>query len=170
MDNGYFIEIPVYAVDFDAWAASNDRDVAEGMEIPWRVEGYPDPKKRESAVRQEQFRLYGSWDYTQAVGWVRLVGMTEVVKGYLWKTEKQLIPRLPVKRCFTDEYKIMEYHAFDDGQTSAEIAAEVKAGLEQEAHDHYFLKRRHLDFRAFDAVAPYLDWRALVGLPALPAK
>ena len=163
-------EIPVYRVSSDDWVAELEqfevqhRD-AYVRQIPEGVE--PNPRAIESHLALCR-RLAGydtAYEYNQVVGWVRVKrDGTGVIKTYAYKVmQKRFTKRFKAAGAkYEWPDKVLELW-FDD-ETSEQIAAEIRRkllGLTKRGHT---FPGRHLALEAFDALAPYLEWRGLLGL------
>lgn len=178
----YVFEVAVYRVAPDVWAA----DSAERVEATerdhiavWLDRGKTptaEDKMRANMYARYAERPYG-WQYNEVVGWIRLLwdGPGPVVKGYLWQVGKKTLrggePRRRYQRGFIPfpfvdgepQRKVLE-EWLSPGLTDGEIRAQLRRALLQIVAPDGDLPRRYIDLSVFDALAPYVRWRALLKL------
>lgn len=159
-------EIPVYRVDPETWQAEVDAWVGKAMQGFDRA--YPESSQQ--SRRDTEIRAYRTFTsdlteiYNDVMGWVRVEwdGPGPVVKGYGYRVHQKSI-----RRGFEQRY---EYHDkilecwFHAGQTSEEMAGELRQDLVDLTRRGEMFAGRHIDLDAFDSLAPYVDWPRLIGL------
>jgi hypothetical protein len=160
-------EIPVYRVSGDDWLADVDRRVSD-----W-VGGYlaanyqnPSPQDRErSRYWAHQVVTQGEgYTYNQVVGWIQLEwnGPGPVIKGDAFKVPLKRVNRI-FHRSYTWVGKVVEEWFHDE--SSEQIADTLRQSLLGLRRRGKTFQGRHIDLEAFDSLAPFLDWRGLIGLP-----
>lgn len=176
-----FFEIAAYRLSEGDWLADLERRVAESVAASLAA----DARFGHASTNEDERRAKGwalrsarpaGWDYNEVVAWLRLhaVGGGRV-KGYLWRVahrqaDGSLMPAR-IRRGFKPypfEFgypvsKVLEILYFDE--SDQEICAALRQDLVQLTGRGEVLQRRHLDLRAFDAMAPTTAWRTLLGLP-----
>lgn len=118
-----------------------------------------------------------AWQYNEIVGWVRLRwdGPGPVVKGYLFPVATWGPGGLREKRHFRRGFKAFPFDYgdptwkvleewFDASDSDADIYERLRDALLAITAEDRYLRRRHVDLRTFDAVAPHVRWRELIRL------
>jgi hypothetical protein len=155
----YFFEMPIYrvteAVFIERYRGDLDRFLAT-MLVP---EGHVLSEGLRLMATQHFWEKYGMpWRYNQAVGWVRLYALGSQVRGETWLA-RGTRHTATGRREYRVGGKAFE-HWCHPGQTSDEIRGAVEEELLTFART---LRRGHvLDLECFHAIAPFVDWRALV--------
>lgn len=146
-----FIEIAIYRCDIDQYHAEYEHALAR----------YVAAGNSEDLARTILRGLgWRGWDYNQTVGWLQLAAESQVVKGYLWWTTAKRVVQLPAEKRTECEGKALEIR-FVGTETVDEVLAELRTELNALGRT---LGKRHLDLRAFDRMAPYVDWARLLWL------
>ena len=163
-------EIPVYRVSPDSWLAEVEEYEAlcRGAYLRQIPEGArPNPRSIEHylALCRHSAGYDVGYDYNQVVGWIRVErDGTGVMKAYAHKVmQKRFTKRFKAAGAkYRWEGKVLELW-FDD-ETSEQIAAKLRQELVKLTRSGETFPRRHLALEAFDALAPCLKWRRLLGL------
>jgi hypothetical protein len=100
-----------------------------------------------------------SWDFNEVVGWVTLHGFHDMVKMYLWWTKSKSIRRggRHVFECYGKFTETLLSEDMTNEQIGDEVRDDLVSALREEPKSR---RSRHLDLKAYDAISPWLDWRA----------
>lgn len=162
----HFFEVPYYRVSAERWLDDLDRKMSsEAQRLGWLPLTEDRRSRLDHWARQMLYSGLG-YDYNQVVGWVRIGRETlgaPVVKGdafrvILKRVQTNFIPR------YEWIQKVVETRHFYRNDSSADVAAEIRKDLMVLTKRGEVFAGRHVDLEAFDTLAPYVDWRALVGL------
>jgi len=107
-------------------------------------------------------RKWKPWPYNDVMAWTYLVADGATIKAYgnVWRSKR--VGNRTADRTFVEWGKLGE--TWVTYMSNAEIAHAVGDMLDQIGRQKKF-RGRYMDREAFDAVAPHLDWRGLMGLP-----
>jgi hypothetical protein len=160
------IEVAYYRVDAEKWRQEIDAYVEPGLEAYERgaTTGATAAGREHHATFLKQTFTRGlPRDYNDAVGWVQLeCDGSGVVKGYAFRTRQK-----GVRRGFDHQFeylhKVLEAR-FNPRESSEVIAAELRRRLAALTRRGGSFAGRDADLRAFDSLAPFVNWRALLGL------
>jgi hypothetical protein len=169
-------DIPVYRTTKAAWDKEWEARRAK-LEAAYkrnRPEGHKDDMRGFASFASLNDRATG-YDiprkFNQVAAWVRLIwnGPGPVIKGYAYRRRAERIQRMttaPFDEGLYSNDKVVECWFFDD-QSSEEMAAELRADLVAMGREQ-FPRGRSVDLTIFDNLAPYIDWRSLVGFEGPP--
>lgn len=160
-------EIAVYRVSGDKWRKHIDEEVAMGMEAYHRTAPSmaPDVDKRSRERREWQLTTQSTgglpYTYNEVVGWIQVHDDGGAIKAYGHR-----VPLKRIQRGFARSYvyidKFFELWFFEE--TSAEIGAEIREAILSLTRKGEPFARRVVDLKAFDVVAPLIDWREFLAL------
>jgi len=142
----YFFEIPVYRL-----AEARHRAELEAI-------------KGSVGDALFEFKFREPWEFNEVVGWIALCRFGAQVRKHLYLPKAERI----VKRARVAVVKraeLVEDEFAGSPKTSREIFETLLASLERDARRERLLKPRYVDLTSFLAVGPFIDWRALLGLP-----
>jgi len=132
--------------------------------LPLRLRGGaggPGSSGFEAAVRERLIdRFGGTWDYNQAVGWLRLYVLGNQLRGTYWFTTAKRIRTNPLRKRFEWHGSPLEV-GVSDTQQSDEIFEELLSEVRRFSQEDH-IKPRYVDLRPLLLLGPFIDWRALV--------
>lgn len=168
MTGKLLFEIAVYRTSLDVHLAELDADKQAYMQrMKDGFEEYErpgaDPQVKVDYMKRMEYGFYDqrlTWHYNQAIGWIRLNGHWNVIKGeYFFAREKKIVRR-PRQRSFEWCGKALEVWLPYDA-TSREIFDLLVEEFEQIRRERPF-KGRFIDLEAFKNVGPHIDWKDAV--------
>lgn len=122
-----------------------------------------DPEIRSKYLKRMEYAFYDrrlTWFYNQVIGWIRLNGYWDVIKGdFFFAREKRLV-REPKTRSFEWRGKALEVWLPHDA-TSKEIYELLLSELNELRRERPF-KGRFMDLEAFENIGPHIDWKNAV--------
>ena len=152
------MQIPVYRCSFDSWVEDEQRRRAPHI----RVQTAAGRTDADAAIIAARITGGQSWDFNEVAAWIKVFGFHDVVKAELWLRRGERMHRHPTQP-FEWLGKLSEHWIEDE--SNEEIGASVRSMLVEQMKNTPSLRRRHLDLRAFDQLAPFLDWRSALGAP-----
>jgi len=153
MTESFFFEIPIYRCDNIKY--SQEREIRYNKYFDQNGGKISDLELNDLFQRL----FWQPWDYNEIVGWMRLFVLGDQIRGeYYFVTSKVRIALR--KKRFEYYGKAFEESIYDD-LTNHEIYNLILENLEEEKKVKP-LKNRYLDLRAFDSIAKFVDWKALI--------
>ncbi len=160
----YFFEIAVYSYDSDTFYDKREKHVQKYLDdLVERSGGITREQSPDTFTFAERRLLdeYGTWQYNQVVGWIRLYVLGDQIRGEYWFVDaKQIRPNLTKKRYIWNG-KAFELILFPNS-SSVEIYQEVDAALQQLYQEEPF-RGRFIDLTSFHNLGQFINWRKLVG-------
>ena len=101
-------------------------------------------------------------EYNDVAAWVYLYVDQWVVVSEAFERDARRITVRGTNRPFRYVGKVAEVRV-NDGLTSEEIAADLRAWLTESLALHFVSAKRHPDLTAFDRLSPFIDWRGVLG-------
>jgi len=150
-------ELPLYRLSFDRWSA----DVDALMEPHRRAmdgQGRTEPEARMLAA---QLIRLEPWFYNEVVGWIAVEGMHDKIKSYVWRRSGERFHRNPTGP-FRYCGKLAETGIYPE-EANEDIASEVRKDLVSAVKEFRGRRAWYLDLTAYDAVAPFFNWKKAVG-------
>jgi hypothetical protein len=145
-------QIPVYRLSIDDWM-----DGERKLEDPY-VEGESDLRGEVKArLLAQQITRRQPWDYNEVIGWIEIAGFHDVIKAYFSMRQGKRMNRHS-SQPFGISHKLTELWLSND-QTDELITSELRKDLARAVKSVSRLKRSNIDFRAYDRIAPWLNWR-----------
>ncbi len=161
----YFFDIVVYRCDPDSFYTERERNVQKHLE--WIAQlGGPPREEHPDIYKGSEERFvdrYGTWRYSQAIGWIRLYVLGRQIRGETWFIDAKRIRQDLAKKNFRHFGKAFELSFFPGEDSSANIYDQICIALEALRQEKLF-KRRYLDLEEFHNIGPFIDWRGLIGL------
>lgn len=151
-------EILIYRIkEKDFYALYEKRE----QEFINKVIPEPENKIYEKSIKRLEFWFFenygGPWNYNQIIGAIEIFLLGDQIRGDYWLSTKKRY-RTKMKNKNISKYgKIFEMHVFNDTSNNT-ISSEIKKRISD------FLKydkRLVPDFRAYDAISKYIDWKKL---------
>ncbi len=103
--------------------------------------------------------------YNELIGCVDIHIVGTQLRADYWFTDKaRIFIGSSEKGVISWRGKLLEKHYNQSPLSSPEIFSDFRAALDIEAKRHTSLKRRFVDFEAFDRTGSLIDWRAALGL------
>lgn len=156
MTEPFFFEVPIYRCD------PHKYEEEETM----KRNKYFDQYYHEESISKSELSdifmriMWQPWEYNEVIGWIRLYIFGTQIRGeYYFITSKNIRQGLKNKR-FEYYGKAFEYSIYDD-MPNSEIHQGIIDDLEEQQNEKP-LKNRHLDLRAFNTIAKFIDWKSLV--------
>lgn len=114
-------------------------------------------------LHEEFWRTYGGpWRYNQVVAWLRVYIFVSQLRGDIWVLNSKRFVRNPTRKQFRWSGKVFEISVWPKERPSA-IIRHLNEALDVASRE--FRDGRYtMDRSAFDAVAPHINWRCLLGL------
>jgi len=154
----YFLVVPVYRLSEDRYYAAMNNEFEELISSTWNADfRAANPNLVHDWQHSHRSTYGGDWEFNEIIGYIKLYFMGTQVRGEYWST----LPKRKVKtRKKQFEYKTHKLQAETEVWeiTSEGVLAAVEEYL---AGCKKHLKRRHIDFREFDAIKNHLDWKSL---------
>jgi hypothetical protein len=158
-------QIPVYRVSRERSEQDVLKYVAAALKGLERAAGGRSIDREHHSAYAELTITRGlPWAYNQVMGWIEVEwnGPGPVIKATGFKVSVTRI-----QRHFTRDYRWMPGNLIEcwfHDESSVEIAAAVREEIVALTKPGSTFAGRYVDLNAFDAVAPGLDWRRLLGL------
>lgn len=161
-------EVPVYRTTSDRHAEQIQARIERSLGALWL---YPETgsdipaeilKRGKDRLRNHLTEEYvaGGWRFNQVVGWLVIHAWATRLDGeYWWTTSKRLDSRRSQHpfECYGKAFEL----TISADMSSEVILAELRAELQGLTSERPF-KGRHIDLRAFEGVAPFVDWRSVM--------
>lgn len=150
-------ELPLYRLSFDQWSA----DVDTLMEPHRRaMDGQGRTEAEVNILAARSIRLE-PWLYNEVVAWIAVEWMHDKIKSYVWRRNGKRFQRNPTGP-FRFWDKLTETDIYPD-QADEVIASEVRKDLVSAVDEFRGRRAWCLDLTAYDAVAPFLNWKQVIG-------
>ena len=160
-------EIAVYRVSGEEWREFINQEVARGMDAYYRSAPPMAPDVARKSMEHRRAQLWNlvsgglPYTYNEVVGWIQVHDDGDAIKAYGHR-----VPLKRIRRGFARSYvyidKLFELRFFEE--TSAEIVAEIRGAILSLTREGEPFARRVVDLKAFDVVAPLIDWREFLAL------
>ncbi len=150
----YFFEIGIYrcpAKQHYEELANGKRKYVEQLEY--------EPQNYENVSTWYDQNRWPSWDYNEAVGWLRLYRFGSQIRGELWFIRAKRITR-GAKKQFSNLGKVFEL-SFDPSHSEQDIREEIFRALKDAANNRP-IKGRYLDLKCFQSTSSALRWRKIL--------
>jgi len=107
--------------------------------------------------------------YNELVGCIEVHSVFTQLRADLWFTDKKRVVVGSETKCIIRWCGKMLEREYGLGSplTSREIFENFRRDLKREVERHRRLRRRHIDFAAFDRCGPFVDWHAVLQLKAV---
>jgi hypothetical protein len=160
IDDGLF-ELPVYTCTQEQLVehvtAYVDRQMAD---VPDFGTGFWQQQRQEEIQRHLR-----PVRYNELVGCVEVYSLGTQLRAGLWFTDKKrIVFGSPNRGRITSWGKILEMHYDHSDLSSVEIFNDFRDSLVAVVKRSRLLKRRFVDFNAFDRCGPFVNWRAVLNL------
>lgn len=168
MPGTLLFEIPIYRTSVDEYIKEiqSEKDAyMKRVAEQWAYYERPgtDPSVRAEHFKRMEYAFYEgwrTWEYNQAIGWIRLLGHWDVIKAeYYFAREKKIVQK-PRHRSFEWRGKTLEVW-LSPRASSREIYDLVLADLKALRRERPF-KGRFIDLDAFESIGPHVDWKNAV--------
>lgn len=152
-------QIGVYRLSFDKWSEDERQ-----REQPYFVADL-DLRHDEVGARiwAQLMTRRKSWEYNEVVAWISVEGFHDVIKAHISPRDGQRMNRQP-SQPFGYPTKLTEVWV-SPTDTDEQITGRFREDLVAAVRSFPGLKRRHVDLRAYDRIAPYLNWHGALQGP-----
>lgn len=131
-------------------------------DVPNYGNGYWDKQKQEEIQRH----LYPV-RFNEIVGAIEIHNVGTQLRADWWFSSKQrIVPGARSRGEISYVGKLLEIDYDRTEMVSFEIFDDFRKNLKQEIERNRRLKKRFIDFDAFDRCGPFVNWRAILGLNA----
>ncbi|MDH5473757.1 MAG: hypothetical protein OEY61_12965 [Gammaproteobacteria bacterium] len=159
LDN-YFIVIPVYRLDEDKYYDQVQKHVDKNFESDSDIvkKAYEkDPSLKEKWESRFRESYGGAWEFNEIIGYIKLYFFGNQIRGEYWAVNSKKIVKTRKKQF---EYKThkLTYELTIHDETNNGILDKVNEYINNCKKE---LKKRHLDTREFETLAPCIDWVSL---------
>jgi hypothetical protein len=155
----YFLDLPIYRLSLRQHTAELKTEKRKYL-APLKKYKNVAPESYANADRWFDRYHWYPWRYNEIIGWMRLYALGTQIRGELWCVKAKRITRR-MKKKFFYVGKAFE-RSFRDNDSNERIAGEVARKLKQFTKERW-MRKRSLDLECFQAVAPALNWRRLLG-------
>lgn len=153
-------DVPIYWCEEAKFWSNYDAKLAAHLSRFESDTGYPlSDNLRLSLTESFSRNFIAPWEFNQIVGWVRLYKLGSQLRGELWYMNAKCPGRQLVKKQFSDQGKAFEMHTWPH-QSSNDIYHDLLHELRQFSNQGH--RKYVLDLREFEAVGPFVDWRAII--------
>ena|SRR5690554_748122 len=166
MNETYF-EILVYTCRQAELLERVERDAERCMEgVPNYENGFWE-EQRESEIQRRLYPIR----FNEVVGAIEIHKLGTQLRADWWFTKRRNVvvggrSRGAIRRVG----KLIERSYSQTQKSSSEIFEDFKEALQVEVRSDRRLKRRFVDFDAFDRCGPSIDWRGVLGLDSSESK
>ena len=160
MINDTVFEIPVYSCSQSEFNSRITRQVDRLMAtVPNRRNDIWEEQRNDELKRQLR-----SVRFNEIVGYIEVYLFGSQLRADLWFSDKsRIIPGSRSKGILTRRGKLLEKHFQPHKMmTSEEIFAEFRRSLERAVRKNRILRRRYVDFKAFDRCGEFVDWKKMI--------
>lgn len=160
MNETYF-EIFVYTCRQTELVERVEREVERAMaDVPDYGNGFWE-KQKESEIQRHLYPVR----FNEVVGSIEVHRLGSQLRADWWFTgKKRVVPGSRSRGEIRYIGKLLERSYSRTRKSSAEIFEDFRGALGVEVGSNSRLKRRFVDFGAFDRCGPYIDWRAILEL------
>jgi len=115
---------------------------------------------------EKQFRRqWRDVRYNELVGCIEICTVqTKLRADYWFTTKKRVVVGSDTKGNIEFRGRLLEKEYGHSTLTSEAVFQDFRAALQCEIEDNSLLRRRYIDFRAFDRCGPLVDWRGALQL------
>lgn len=143
----YFFDLPVYRIPRERYYQEREAFLIKNSS-----------SSDDSSIRDHLQRVYGGpWEYNEIIGYIKLHFLGTQVRGECFAIRRQRLVRTGRKLLEFQTWKLapeMSVNAESNGTILESICNYIDAcGRE--------IPRRHIDTELFDALAPFVNWKAL---------
>lgn len=159
----YFFDLPVYRLSCEKYNQAMDNRVNSQLDPIRRFPGYEPPPATINSIRQRQDDQYGSWQFNEVLGYIRLYFLGTQVRGEYYSAEKA---RNSLGRCkvfsFRDQKLASEIEIFPRSDvTNSEIWEAIQQYVRRCRKE--LRKERVIDDSILQTIGPHVDWLAILG-------
>lgn len=168
-DEKFIFDIAVYSVPSEKFFALRQKKLEEHFSklnsmLPISLQRSVDSNDTYDMEIRERFKKkYGGWQFTQAVGWIRLFPLYRQMRAEYWFVDSKRINVHMTRRIFEYCGKAFELTYFTGPESSAEIFNQIKQMIENLNQEKPF-KGRYIDMEPFQNIGLFVNWRSLIGL------
>jgi hypothetical protein len=164
-----FVEVAFYRVSPKQWKAEVDEVNRQWREayvrqIPAGTKPNPESLEHYTALGRRATGHDIIYPYNQVVGWVHVEGSPQMVKAEAFRVAQSRVTRRFRSSRATFEWIGKVIELWFRAETSQQISAAIRSELLGLSRKGRAFAGRYADLEAFDAIAPYLDWRGLLSL------
>jgi len=106
--------------------------------------------------------------YNELIGGIEVHPLGTQLRADYWFTNKnRIVINSNTKGLIKWCGKLLETHYERSQLSSQQIYEDFRGALVREIEKSARLRKRYVDFEAFDRCAPFVNWRGLLGLPPL---
>jgi hypothetical protein len=162
----YIFEIGIYPCSADEFYDLRHSELEKHLQ--WLTDQSGGSTKNEAPstfahAEIDFMRRYGNWRYSQAIGWLRLYILGTQIRGETWFIDAKRITRTMKERKFSDFGKTFELEFKFEKISSIDIYKAILLELEELIKEVPY-KGHYLDLEAFYNLAPFVNWRQIMGL------
>jgi hypothetical protein len=161
----YIFEIAVYNTDPDRFFTEREKRLQEHLKWIAQMGGVEPDQAPDTFENAEQYFLkkYGGWQFTQAIGWIRLFVLGKQIRGEYWFVDSKRINRDMNKRKFENRGKILELSFFPKEDSSLQIYQKIYNAINFLKKEQPFIGH-YIDSETFTNIGKFINWHDLLGL------
>jgi hypothetical protein len=162
----YVFEIAIYAYRHTHFLERRQKQLDEHLSWLTHVSGEVTRNEAPTVFTNAEHYFitkYGGWRYTQIIGWLRLYILGTQVRGEAWFVQAKRITRTMKYRKFRHFGKAFELEFGFEDLSSIDIYNQILVELENLTKVKPY-KGRYIDLEAFRNIAPFVNWRQIIGL------
>jgi len=162
--NETLFEIPIYSCNQSEYVARVEAEAAESMaSVPNYGNGFWEKQRQDEIQRHLK-----SVRFNELIGCVEVHVMGSQLRADYWFTiKKRIVIGSKDKGVIKPKGKLLEKHYSRSASSSLDLFHDFRKALLQRINQHSRLKKRFIDFDAFDRCGPHVNWRAILKLPSL---
>ncbi len=154
-----YFELPVYACDQDQLIARVTKSAEKVMaDVPDYGNGF-----WQEQLKNEIETKITPVQYNETIGCIIIHVVGTQLRADYWFTDKsRIVVGSRTKGTIRPVGKLIECHYNSTALSSPEIFSDFRGALEARIAEHSRLKRRYVDYSAFDRCGPYIDWQSIL--------
>ena len=161
MPEVYFFDIPIYRLDPTRFAEETERERARYVSgAISEMSNAAAELVRPQVERDYDKRKSHDWRFNDVIGWVRLYVLGTQIRGELHWLRAKRIGRHVSDRIYFESGKLFE-GSVDLRWSSQKLLQTIKRRL-KEISSSGKIRGRFVDLETFNAIAPHVNWKALV--------
>lgn len=142
----YFFDLPVYRIPRGRYYQEREAFLSKNSS-----------SNDDSAIREHLQRVYGGpWEYNEIIGYIKLHFLGTQVRGEYFAIRRQRLVRTRRKVLEFQTWKIAPEISVNE-ESSGTILQSIYTYIDACGRE---IPRRHIDTEMFDALAPFVNWKA----------
>ena len=167
MINDTIFEIPVYSCSQEQFNAKITDQIDKLMQdVPKNYGNAIWEEQRQEELNQQ----LGSIRFNEVIGYIEIYLFGSQLRADYWFSEKsRIVIGSKSKGRITSRGRLLERHFQPHRKLkSSQIFKQFRESLERAAKGNNLLKRRHVDYAAFDRCGPFIDWAKIIEMNVRP--